>query len=117
MFFVYILKCSDGSYYVGSHRGENVQDRVSEHNAGLNRKAYTYRRRPVNLQWSETFNDPADMVAAERRLKGWSRAKKEAFIRGDMDSLRRLSKSKSAPADPAKSKFYKQTGQKRPNSS
>ena len=117
MFFVYILGCSDGSYYVGSHRGEHISNRVDAHNEGLNRRAYTYKRRPVTLLWNEMFDDPADMVAAERRLKGWSRAKKEAYMRGDLGTLRQLAKSKSSPADPTKSKFYQKTGVKRPDSS
>jgi len=116
-FFVYILHCSDGAYYVGSHRGEDVENRVNEHNEGLDPKAYTYNRRPVELMWCEDFDDPADMVAVERRLKGWSRAKKEAYIRGDLQTLRSLAKSRTAPPDPTKSKFFKLTGTKRPRSS
>lgn len=115
--FVYILRCANGAYYVGSHRGDDVMNRVHAHNEGLDPKAYTYSRRPVELVWSEDFEDPEDMVAAERRLKGWSRAKKEAYIRGDLETLKSLAKSKTAPADPTKSKFFKLTGTKRPRSS
>lgn len=116
-FFVYILQCANGAYYVGSHRGDDVMSRVHEHNEGLDPKAYTFKRRPVELVWSEDFEDPEDMVAAERRLKGWSRAKKEAYIRGDLPKLKMLAKSRTAPADATKSKYYKLTGAKRPRSS
>ena len=116
-FFVYILRCTNGAYYVGSHRGDNVMSRVHEQNQGLDPKAYTYKRRPVELVWSEAFEDPNDMVDAERRLKGWSRAKKEAYINGDLSKLKSLAKSRTAPPDPTKSKFYKLTGIKRPRSS
>ena len=116
-FFVYILRCANGAYYVGSHRGDNVMSRVHEQNQGLDPKAYTYKRRPVELVWSEAFEDPNDMVDAERRLKGWSRAKKEAYINGDLSKLKSLAKSRTAPPDPTKSKFYKLTGIKRPRSS
>ncbi|MEM1036105.1 MAG: GIY-YIG nuclease family protein [Pseudomonadota bacterium] len=105
MFFVYMLECSDGAYYVGSHRGDFIEDRISAHNMGLNPKSYTYIRRPVRLIWSEAFENPEDMISAERRLKGWSRAKKEAFISGDMPTLKALSRSRTAPADPAKSRI------------
>ncbi|MEM1147763.1 MAG: GIY-YIG nuclease family protein [Pseudomonadota bacterium] len=102
MFYVYMLECADGSYYIGSHRGGDLMIRIHEHNLGRYPRAYTFRRRPVTLIWSEVFPNPDDMVAAERRLKRWSRAKKEAFIRGDMQTLKLLSKSKSAPADASK---------------
>ena len=116
-FFVYILRCADGAYYVGSHRGADVMTRVHEHNQGLDPRAYTYKRLPVTLVWSESFEDPSDMVRAERRLKGWSRAKKEAYISGDMTKLKLLAKSKSAPPNPAKSKLRKLTGTQVPRSS
>ena len=116
-FFVDILRCANGTYYVGSHRGDDVMTRVHERNQGRDPKAYTYNRRPVELLWSEVFEDPNDMVDAERRLKGWSRAKKEAYIKGDLSKLKSLAKSRTAPPDPTKSKFYKLTGIKRPRSS
>ena len=105
-FFVYILRCSNGAYYVGSHRGDNVAARVAEHNAGVDRKAYTFRYRPVELIWSCAFSDPTDMVSFERQLKGWSRAKKEAFMRSDWAELKQLSKSRTAPAIHERGRFY-----------
>ena len=85
--FVYILRFSDDSYYVGSHRGIDVQARVSEHDAGADRSAYTFLRRSVTLLWCEWFSRFDDAVAFERRIKGWSRKKKEAFVRGDFKAL------------------------------
>jgi len=90
--FVYILRCSDDSYYVGSHRGTDIEHRVAEHNMGYYKNAYTFQRRPVTLVWSDWFSRFDDAVAFERKLKGWSRAKKEALIRGDYDALQVLSK-------------------------
>lgn len=92
--FVYILKCSDGSYYVGSTRN-TLERRVDEHNSGIYR-GYTWNRRPVELVFHEAFDQITDAVAAERRLKGWSRAKKEALINCDMVSLQRAAKRKSS---------------------
>ena len=81
--FVYMLRCADGAYYIGSHRGEDVAHRVADHNAGRFPKAWTYRRRPVELVWAEYVEHALDATAVERQLKGWTRAKKEALIRGD----------------------------------
>jgi putative endonuclease len=82
---VYILLCADGSYYTGLTRKE-VETRVGEHNAGINAD-YTSRRRPVRLAWSASFERLTDAIALERQIKGWSRGKKEALIRGDYDAL------------------------------
>lgn len=86
--FVYILRCADGSYYVGSHRGSDVEDRVNAHNLGVHKQAYTFTRRPVVCVWSGDFPTFAEAAAFERQLKGWSRKKKEAFVRGDFDALK-----------------------------
>jgi predicted GIY-YIG superfamily endonuclease len=93
--FVYILRCSDGSYYVGSTR-ESLEARVAEHNSGFY-GGHTLSRRPVELVWSQDFDRITDAIAAERQLKGWSRAKKEALIAGDPDLLRQLSKRGAKP--------------------
>ncbi len=87
---VYILRCSDGAYYVGLTR-LSVEKRVAEHNAGKF-GGYTTSRRPVSLVFSETFERTTDAISVERKLKGWSRAKKEALIAGDFALLKSLSK-------------------------
>ncbi len=94
--FVYILLCADNSYYVGSHRGVAVDDRVNAHNQGVYRNAYTFTRRPVTCVSSDWFSRFDDAAAFERQLKGWSRKKKEAFIRGDFDALKHHSKRPGA---------------------
>ncbi len=90
---IYILHCADGSYYVGLTRRE-VEGRVSEHAQGLDQKSYTFTRRPVVLAFSEYYERIDEAAATERRLKGWSRAKKEAYMRGDFAALPALSKRK-----------------------
>jgi putative endonuclease len=80
--YVYMLRCADGSYYVGSATGEDLGPRVDQHNAG-SYPGYTFSRRPVVLVWSEHFDRVTDGIAAERQIKGWSRAKKEALLRSD----------------------------------
>jgi putative endonuclease len=93
---VYILRCADGSYYTGTAR-LGLEQRVAEHNAG-NYHGYTATRRPVTLVFSQWFERITDAIAAERQIKGWSRAKKEALIRGDFEDLRTLAKRTSAGA-------------------
>ncbi|HET7849304.1 MAG TPA: GIY-YIG nuclease family protein [Pseudolabrys sp.] len=92
--FVYMLECADGSYYVGSATGDDLSKRISEHQSGA-RPGYTWSRRPVKLVWSEHFDRITDAIAAERKLKGWSRAKKEALIKDDWLSIHALSKRRA----------------------
>jgi putative endonuclease len=87
---IYMLRCSDGSYYVGSAR-LGLDRRLSEHNNGTY-GGYTSKRLPVVLVWSEHFLNITDAIAVERQIKGWSRTKKEALIRGDYELLRLLAK-------------------------
>ena len=96
--FIYILRCSDGKYYVGSTRG-NLERRVAEHNAGVF-GGFTSKRRPVELMYCEEFDRITDAIAAERRLKGWSRAKKEAYMRGDMGTLKMLGARRKLVVNP-----------------
>ena len=86
--FVYILRCADGSYYVGSTR-DSLEIRVAQHNAGTF-AGYTALRRPVHLAFHQEFSAITDAIAAERQVKGWRRAK-EALIRGDFHLLPMLS--------------------------
>jgi putative endonuclease len=99
---VYILRCADGAYYVGTTRAD-LERRVGEHNAGTF-DGWTKTRRPVELVFSQCCEQIEDAIAAERQLKGWSRAKKEALIRGDFAALKRLSRSRErsggAPGGP-----------------
>ena len=88
--YLYMLQCMDGSYYVGTARG-GLEARVAQHNAGLY-GGYTASRRPVQLIFSQHFASITDAIEAERQVKGWTRAKKEALIRGDWDRLTQLAR-------------------------
>jgi putative endonuclease len=90
----YILRCSDGTYYIGTTR-TTLESRVAQHNAGTF-EGYTSSRRPVTLVFSQWFDRITDAIESERKLKKWSRAKKEAFIRGDFALLQQLAKRKSS---------------------
>ena len=99
MAWAYIVRCSDGSYYVGST--VDLERRVSEHNLGLG-TVYTCKRRPVTLVWSGEFDRVDEAFAFEKQVQGWSRRKREALIAGQMDRLPVLaSRSKTAKADRA----------------
>jgi putative endonuclease len=96
--YVYMLRCSDGSYYVGSAR-RGLDRRISEHNEGTY-GGYTSTRRPVTFVWAQHFQVIIDAIDVERQIKGWSRAKKEALIRGDYGAIQLLSKRKKPDAIP-----------------
>jgi predicted GIY-YIG superfamily endonuclease len=88
--YLYLLRCSDGSYYVGTAR-LGLDRRIAEHQSG-SFGGYTARRRPVILLFSEHFEKIEDAISAERQVKGWRREKKEALIEGRLDLLPALSK-------------------------
>ncbi len=91
-FHVYILLCSDHSYYVG--HTENVDHRMAQHSDGIGSK-YTADRRPLTLLWTMDCPSRDSAFMAERQLKGWSRAKKEALMRGDIDQLTILARGRT----------------------
>jgi len=90
-YYVYILKCSDDSYYTGSTN--DICRRILEHQVGVSPFAYTFSRRPVELVWSEEVTTYHEALNHERQIKGWSRAKKEALIRGDFEGIHLIVKT------------------------
>jgi putative endonuclease len=80
-FWCYMLRCSDGRYYTG--HTEDLEVRLAQHKQGYFRTCWTFKRRPVELVWSEAFPTRYEALEAERMVGGWSAAKKEALIRGD----------------------------------
>lgn len=89
---VYMLRCADGSYYVGLTK-KPVEARLWEHNEGVV-EGYTKSRRPVVLVFAEQYDRIIEAIARERQIKGWSRRKKEALIRHDYEALPGLSSRK-----------------------
>ena len=92
MFWVYILRCSDGSYYTG--HTDNLDVRMHQHETSKE-DSYVSSRRPFELIWSQTFETRELALASERQIKGWSRRKKEAMMRGDWEKVSELAKSKA----------------------
>ena len=87
--FVYILRCSDDSYYVGSARV--LERRIAEHASGHGAR-YTSQRLPVELVFAEEFDNVGDAFAREKQIQGWSRRKRLSLIEGRYNDLPRLSK-------------------------
>ena len=96
-FWVYILRCADGSFYTG--HTDNLEKRVAEHASGILPSCYTFKRRPVELVFSRDFPTRDEALTSEQQIKGWSRKKKEAMMRGDWAEVSRLAKS-STPVCP-----------------
>ena len=89
-FWVYILRCGDNSYYTG--HTDNLEERVRKHESG-EIEGYTSTKLPVILVFSQEFPSREEALASERQIKGWSRKKKEALIRGDWAEVSRLARN------------------------
>lgn len=92
-YYVYIVQCADGFYYTGITN--DVERRVIEHNEGINPTCFTFKRRPVILNYFEHYTEVLQAIPREKQLKGWSRAKKEALFIQDFELLKELSKCKT----------------------
>jgi len=95
-YWIYILQCSNDSYYTG--KTSNLEKRFNEHQTGVY-KGYTFIRRPVKLVYSQKFYDVKEAIEAERKIKAWSRKKKEALINGDFELLHDLAVCKNESYD------------------
>ncbi|PKL13487.1 MAG: hypothetical protein CVV50_03410 [Spirochaetae bacterium HGW-Spirochaetae-6] len=93
MYFVYILKCSDNSYYTGVTN--NIEKRICEHQEGIDTNCYTFFKRPVKLVLTESFGDSLEAIEREKQIKGWTRKKKEALINIDWQKLVKYSQKTS----------------------
>jgi predicted GIY-YIG superfamily endonuclease len=90
MFHTYLLRCANQAYYCG--HTDNLDQRMQQHYDGL--IGYTAKLKPVELVWQGEFGSRAEAIECELKIKGWSRAKKEALIAGDWDKIQVLSQSK-----------------------
>ena len=94
-FWVYILRCADGSYYTG--HTDNLENRMGQHSAGAITSCYTFKRRPLTLAFSQEFVTREEALSAEQQIKGWGRKKKEAMMRGDWAEVSRLAHERGSP--------------------
>ena len=90
--YVYIIKCSDGSYYTGVT--SNLSSRIYKHNSGFYPDCYTFNKRPLELVFYCEFTDITLAIEKEKQIKKWSRAKKEALINENYETLVTLAKKK-----------------------
>ena len=97
-YYVYILKCSDQSYYTGVT--SCLEKRLFEHCQGFDAKCYTYSKRPLKLKFTAEFQDINEAIARDKQIKGWTRKKKEALIKQDFKKLIKLSKSHGSTSSP-----------------
>ncbi|UJH90461.1 GIY-YIG nuclease family protein [Antarcticibacterium sp. 1MA-6-2] len=93
-YYVYIVECSDNLLYTGITN--NISRRIEEHNAGLNRTSFTYKRRPVMLKFHQEFNDVNQAIFFEKKIKKWSAQKKRALIGGEFELLQILAECRNA---------------------
>lgn len=92
VYYVYILKCSDNTYYTGIT--SNLTKRTTEHQSGKHPNSYTYKRRPISLEFYAEFTNIELAIQTEKQIKKWSRAKKEALIKNEFEKLPNLAKKK-----------------------
>ncbi|WP_405379836.1 GIY-YIG nuclease family protein [Maribacter sp. LLG6340-A2] len=92
-YVVYILRCSDDSFYIGI--SSSIEHRLIYHEMGYFRSCYTIKRRPVKLVYSLNFTDVIQAILFEKRIKGWTRAKKIALINEDFDMIQILSECRN----------------------
>ena len=92
MYCVYILKCSDNTFYTGIT--SNLDKRLMEHQSGKHFGSYTFNKRPVQLMYYAEFTDVNKAIATEKQIKKWSKAKKQALIDGQFEKLPNLAKKK-----------------------
>ncbi|WP_242085526.1 GIY-YIG nuclease family protein [Aestuariivivens sediminis] len=92
IYYVYILKCSDNTYYTGIT--SNLEKRFMEHQSAKYKDSYTYSRRPLQLAFYAEFTNPEIAISTEKQIKKWSKAKKEALINNAFDKLPNLAKKR-----------------------
>ncbi len=96
-FYIYILRCADGSYYTG--HTDNLEAGIAAHNVG-GIPGYSAARRPVELIYAEPMATRSEALERERQIKGWSREKKEALTKGDWARLQTLAKPRGSTGSP-----------------
>ena len=111
-FWAYILRCADGSFYTG--HTDNLDARIGAHQNGRG-SDYTARRRPVTFVWAQDFGTRIEALEAGRQIKGWSRAKKEALIKGDWDLVSQLAASRMARPSTGSGRTVEEGGPFLPN--
>ena len=95
IYYVYILKCSDSTYYTGFT--SRLSERFKEHQTGKYLDSYTFKRRPITLAFYAEFTNPSIAIETEKQIKKWSKVKKEALIDCEFQKLPNLAKKNFKP--------------------
>ncbi|TGV02181.1 GIY-YIG nuclease family protein [Flavivirga rizhaonensis] len=90
-YYVYILLCSDNTYYTGMTN--NLERRISQHKSGYRKDSYTYSRLPIELKWYLQCTNSSEAIKIEKQIKGWSQRKKNALINENWKDLIKFSKN------------------------
>ncbi len=93
LYYVYILQCADQLTYTGVTN--NIARRFEEHQKGLNKNCFTYKRRPLKLIFSQEFNDINQAIYFEKKIKKWSAKKKLALANNQFDLLQILAECRN----------------------
>jgi len=96
LYYTYILQCADGTYYVG--HSSDLPERLVRHHTKRGAR-FTASRLPAELVFYESYETRAGAMNRERRLKHWSKRKKEALINGDVQTLKHLGRCRSSHPD------------------
>jgi len=90
-YYVYILKCSEGSFYIGMTN--DLDRRLQQHREGSRKFSYTFKRLPIELVWYVQCTDPTEAIRIEKQIKGWSHRKKKALVNENWIDLVKFSKN------------------------
>ncbi len=94
LYYVFILRCKDGRFFTGITT--DLKKEIERHQNGVNRKNYTFYRRPVVLEWYQTFHNEEQALAIKKKLTGWSGQKKEAFLQKNFEHIQTLAECRNA---------------------
>lgn len=100
-YFVYILKCADGTYYTG-YTGDLLR-RYKQHQSGAIPRSYTKSRRPVELVWAGEFETKEEARSNEKRIKRMNTARKETLIQEDESLTAQIFKNEGGGGEEVKS--------------
>lgn len=89
-FYVYMLLCGDGTYYVG--QTDNIEKRMNEHISKTSPTSYTSKRMPIKLVFVQTCVSRDEAFTLEQKIKRWSHKKKQALIVSDWNTISQLAK-------------------------
>jgi putative endonuclease len=92
-YYVYILRCNDGTYYTGIT--SDISKRLFQHETDDSLHSYVSRRKPFELVFIDSFDKPLSAISREKQIKKWSKKKKESLIKSNWVNLKKLSECRN----------------------